>query len=320
MGVSINGKIPSGFAVNGKSVSGLAYDGKVIYRKEPRTIYRRRIEVGDNLRGKTIYQDFNTIGWSVGSVFTGKSYKDIFAYYHSIISKIGYDDLASSTNWKITEGSETFLQTNNLTIYDDWSFPTMQVKCSISNILPWRYDASHIASYSNNISITSDTDEIVSSITNQISYRRLYIEDPYIRPFKVGDKINQNTTIYCIIPDYYGLAAIADNGNTEDYSTTGFSVSNDTIKFDYTSNNYWTWSEYIIKCTVNSTVNDIFNFSYDNDYDLSAKFVSPTWNENVSKLDFSGQTFETEVTSIDENLFRTVLYNYLLVDTRTLVK
>lgn len=33
MGVSINGKIPSGFAVNGKSVSGLAYNGKVIFKK-----------------------------------------------------------------------------------------------------------------------------------------------------------------------------------------------------------------------------------------------------------------------------------------------
>ena len=60
MGTIINGNKWAGACVNGNVVSGLVKNGAVFYKKENLTprIYKRRIMVGDNLKGQTIYFDF----------------------------------------------------------------------------------------------------------------------------------------------------------------------------------------------------------------------------------------------------------------------
>lgn len=287
-------------------------------------VYRRRIQVGDNLKGKKIYTDFNTVGYIFNNKPVGYDYQTMFALEHDIISNEDTD--LATNNWLSQEGSETFIEINNnsLNISDVWNKPLLQVKHNLSsNNVLWEYNNGSVTSIEV-YDTASSTDMIVSSIVNQVSYRRLYIKDSYIRPFKIGDKINQDTVIYCIIPDYYGPAALHDANNTDDYCTTGFTFNNDIIKFNYKwDERLGNINEYTISCTINSQSEvKIFQYDYQQQMDVGQTNYGPNWTINVPKLDFSGQTFETEVTSIDENIeiFTKALYYYLLVDTRTLVK
>lgn len=64
MGTVTNGKKWAGACVNGKVVSGLVKNSVVFYRK-PVSTYKRRIMVGDNLKGLTIYNDMKSGYYSV---------------------------------------------------------------------------------------------------------------------------------------------------------------------------------------------------------------------------------------------------------------
>ena len=175
MGTIINGNKWSGACVNGNIVSGLVKNGAVFYKKNQQELYKRRIMVGDNLKGQTIYPEFTTISEDIFIddrkrnmiTFNNNSNESIYLIQHEVSEGLCQDIIASISN------AEYIYRKNE------------------SNILK-----------QNNATIFNDKDYFVTNIYHSIfSYRCLYIEDPNIRPLQVGDKIVAGTKLYFNFPD-----------------------------------------------------------------------------------------------------------------------
>lgn len=203
MGTVMNGNVWAGACVNGKVVSGLAKDGSVFYRK-PVSTHRRRIMVGDNLKGKDIFSTIPQGFWQNYVTST------------EIINKVDYDlVMFQNANWNdyirfYTNKNESLLPVVRL--YDYGGIP--------NEIYLYQAD---INKETNNSKTThkNDKDYIVSSIVENNVYRHLYIEDENIRPLKVGDKIVPGTKFYGVVPDDPNL----NNMNTSIYDTNGNSIA-----------------------------------------------------------------------------------------------
>lgn len=175
MGTIINGNKWAGACVNGNVVSGLVKNGAVFYKKNQQELYKRRIMVGDNLKGQTIYPEFTTISEDIFIddrkrnmiTFNNNSNESIYLIQHDVSEGLCQDIIASISN------AEYIYRKNE------------------SNILK-----------QNNATIFNDKDYFVTNIYHSIfSYRCLYIEDPNIRPLQVGDKIVAGTKLYFNFPD-----------------------------------------------------------------------------------------------------------------------
>lgn len=175
MGTIINGNKWVGACVNGNVVSGLVKNGVVFYKKNQQELYKRRIMVGDNLKGKTIYPEFTTPSEDIFIddrkrnmiIFNNNSNESIYLIQHSISEGLCQDIIASISN------AEYIYRKNE------------------SNILK-----------QNNITIFNDKDYFVTNIYHSVfSYRCLYIEDSNIRPLQIGDKIVKGTKLYFNFPD-----------------------------------------------------------------------------------------------------------------------
>ncbi len=172
MGTVMNGNVWSGACVNGKVVSGLAKNGGVFYRK-PVSTYRRRIMVGDSLGGKDIYNDFPTGYYSTfptgtNSFTTLVESNGAPLIYENVINspqdiEVASDEMVSGYSpYHYVDGEETISEKMTIDDYDTFD---------------------------------------VTNITDNSSYRHLFIEDENIRPLKVGDVITGNTKLYFTFPD-----------------------------------------------------------------------------------------------------------------------
>lgn len=179
MGTIINGNKWSGACINGNVVSGLVKNGAVFYKKENLTpsIYKRRIMVGDNLKGQTIYFDFPD------------------DYY-----LIRGDDSDSGNHFLI------LCDNNYYQLVEMWD---NDGKVIVSE-MGYYYSTGHIYDFNDNINLSQvnnsplipATSLDVNAIYDEYpSYRHCYIEDPNIRPLQTGDKIVKGTKIYGIVPD-----------------------------------------------------------------------------------------------------------------------
>ena len=282
MGTVMNGKKWAGACVNGKVVSGLAKDGSVFYRK-PVSTHRRRIMVGDNLKGKDIFSTIPQGFWQNYVTST------------EIINNVDYDlVMFQNTNWNdyirfYTNKNESLLPVVRL--YDYGGIP--------NEIYSYQAD---INKETNNSKTThkNDKDYIVSSIVENNVYRHLYIEDENIRPLKVGDKIVAGTKIYFNYPDNYYVQWPAD-GTYNDvirvgglgsfyhsrYSSGAMSISLDGFA------SFFHLSEYIYETDDNGNV-----------------------STNKSYIEFTED--EGEVTYIDTNNSYDAATKYILVDKTTL--
>ena len=179
MGTIINGNKWSGACVNGSMVSGLAKNGAVFYKKENLTpsIYKRRIMVGDNLKGQTIYFDFPD------------------DYY-----LIRGDDSDSGNHFLI------LCDNNYYQLVEMWD---NDGKVIVSE-MGYYYSTGHIYDFNDNINLSQVNNSPlipaasldVNAIYDEYpSYRHCYIEDPNIRPLQIGDKIINGTKLYFNFPD-----------------------------------------------------------------------------------------------------------------------
>ena len=176
MGTVMNGNVWAGACVNGKVVSGLVKNGVVFYRM-PVSTYRRRIMVGDSLGGKDIYNDFPTGYYSTFPTGTNS--------FTTLVESNGapliYENVINSPQ-DIEVASDEMVRGYSPYHYVDGE-ETISEKMTIDD-----YD-------------TFD----VTNITDNSSYRHLFIEDENIRPLKVGDVITTNTRFYFTFPDdFYG--------------------------------------------------------------------------------------------------------------------
>lgn len=278
MGTVMNGNVWAGACVNGKVVSGLAKDGSVFYRK-PVSTHRRRIMVGDNLKGKDIFSTIPQGFWQNYVTST------------EIINKVDYDlVMFQNANWNdyirfYTNKNESLLPVVRLCDYG-----------GIPNEI-YSYQAD-INKETNNSKTThkNDKDYIVSSIVENNVYRHLYIEDENIRPLKVGDIITRNTRFYFTIPDdIFSKTNIGTNPIRLDNGSTLSVLSHSSPKrIRFYANN------------AISPANDVV--VYENDKittNKSSMIVSPV----------SGNYFEGTVSRVESN---SLIYNMTFVDVRTL--
>lgn len=176
MGTVMNGNIWAGACVNGKVVSGLVKNGIVFYRK-PISVYKRRIVVGDNLSGKTIYQDFP---------------KNYYINNTSEWEQVSYPIIIDA---RLNFG----IRTNTLSTTPEAYVVVFETREQGSSYL-YKYDGSK-EEFNNILNLGSSVSSTVRSISDGITYRHLFIEDENIRPLQVGDVITRNTRFYFTIPD-----------------------------------------------------------------------------------------------------------------------
>lgn len=308
MGVSINGKIPSGFAVDGKPVSGLAYNGKVIFKKNTGPIYRRRIQVGDRLANKTIYCD-NYLQNFIGSYIKPEHGNSIYNF----ITCDNNNELGFMSGLLASYRNEHGIRNEYGINFIKFKNSEMTIKNNIYTATVNGFAESNIFTISSFIpSVDSGTLEVTNIDNSSPEYAFFTIEDPNIRPLLVGDKINQDTIIYTSIPYSYGVDALKDT-ETADHYTEPFTTTNNSITFDINRGFHTGVGDaYFIYYNVSTSIsNTLFEYP-----DAAESFSTDL--ESKFKLDFSGVTFEDTIATIND--YSTSSYQYFCVDTRTLVK
>ena len=215
MGTIMNGKKWIGAYVNGNIVSGLAKNGFVFYKKE-KNVYKRRIMIGDNLKGKTIYSDFpnNYVNY----------FSNIFDNIKTNIISIERPDI----QYNIVENIEYYESDITLSIDGNNSSIGLISAIYVGNTI--------FGDLINNsmVDFRNDSDYIVSLIqSDNSSYRHLYIEDSNIRPLKVGDKITTGTRFYFNFPDNFkevaglpeeALYAVRDKADDAIFNISGMGM------------------------------------------------------------------------------------------------
>lgn len=175
MGTIINGNKWIGACVNGNVVSGLVKNGLVFYKRNRQELYKRRIMVGDNLKGKNIYPEFTTSSTDMFIdnrkqnmiIFNDNNDESIYLIQHTTSEGLCQDIIASISNAEY--------------VYR---------RIGVGNFKQ------------NNITIFNDKDYFVTNINDSLSsYRCLFIEDKNIRPLQIGDKIVKGTKLYFNFPD-----------------------------------------------------------------------------------------------------------------------
>ena len=281
---NFNGVELTNIYYNGTEISKMYCNGVLVFEKGP-TVYKRRIMVGDNLKGKNIYSVFPENHWNNMEVSYGTN--------NYIIS-------LENSDYGIYE---TLIIGPMDDIYRVASF-------GISDEYLYDYDVDSGTEDQNNSSFDSNSDYIVSSVVEaNSSYRCLYIEDPNIRPIQVGDKIIEGTKLYFVFPDdcYKKIRSseyivkINTITNEELGIITYWSVSSQEInigKITYNPN----------KVVNNGTTIYVW-------VDMLGQLYKNTSFNLVEDLSLKDLQFIGTVSEINSN---SEIYNYILVDTTTL--
>lgn len=159
----------------------------------------RRIQVGDNLKGKIIYNDFPSY-W-----FNSIDKRIDLSYSNYILLNTDTDDI---TYIRTEEGKNN----ENIIYYAE--------KSSNSNFgNMYYYEKGNPNSLVQNFQLKflSDKDYLVTRFhKDRPSYKHVYLKDPNIRPVQVGDKLIAGTKIYFNFPDNIYQYVLA-NINTSKY-------------------------------------------------------------------------------------------------------
>ena len=139
--------------------------------------YKRRIMVGDNLKGKTLYGNF-------------LSNLQDYIYIDPDLPGITRSDIKFTSSSRAMEIIDWGFENNYFVDSTQINFEE-----GGNNIL-WSNGESYLPK-----TFSKDKDYIVESISDNPIYRCLLVEDPKIRPIQVGDKITENTKFYFNFPD-----------------------------------------------------------------------------------------------------------------------
>lgn len=290
-----NGTELTNIYYNGTEISKMYCNGTLVFEKGP-TVYKRRIMVGDNLKGQTLYGDFPD------------------NYYTELTLDSPYEIDLVSFNTDFDNIQETYYSySDNVGAIDIYGncldIPFYNVASSNGSFHVWENNKSVV--------VNNDKDYIVTSIIdNNSSYRHIYIEDPYIRPLQVGDRIINGTKLYFIFPDNLYktfLEAAPEAGPGVQSFINGIYDDGFFIGFrDFTLNN-----ERSITIIVGDDSGRI------NAYGININFPDDINNRSSYIVDLSN-TESTGIVYINPNPYADMGYEnlnlneYILVDTRTL--
>lgn len=143
--------------------------------------YKRRIMVGDILTSRTLYADFPDNFVNIAELDGTYVDRSIFAYNNSSAGTLDTrirEYLDDPYEYGIYVGATGY----GGTIYF-YNLETNELKVNKNEYK------------------MSDTVQDVTEITDCQAYRHIYIEDPNIRPLKVGDVLKNGTKLYFNIPD-----------------------------------------------------------------------------------------------------------------------
>lgn len=274
----MNGNVWAGACVNGKVVSGLVKNGVVFYRM-PVSTYRRRIMVGDSLGGKDIYNDFPTGYYSTFPTGTNS--------FTTLVESNGapliYENVINSPQ-DIEVASDEMVRGYSPYHYVDGE-ETISEKMTIDD-----YD-------------TFD----VTNITDNSSYRHLFIEDENIRPLEVGDVITSTTKFYFTFPDdfHVDIQSMTDENRDKNFielddgSDYVLAYVVDEYRVDFFTNNF-SAQDYGVCYAYDRNTGIRINLS-----SKLAKDITDPW----------GNPFTGTVTMVDKN---NEAYQHILVDATTL--
>lgn len=136
--------------------------------------YKRRIQVGDNLKGKTLYGNF--LSNIQDYIYVDP---DLPGLTRTII---GFDNNITIIDWSFE--NQYFIQ-GSKACFNDETYDIWQNK-----------EGSYLPN-----TFKEDQDYIVDYVLDNPIYRCLFIEDNKIRPLQVGDKIIKGTKMYFNFPD-----------------------------------------------------------------------------------------------------------------------
>lgn len=142
-------------------------------------IYKRRIMVGDILGNKTLYADFPDNFVDITNLIETTDNRTICEY-----------NSTSTLNTRIQEYTDTTFEYG---IY-------VGATALSNNIYFYNIETNKLEVNENKYKM-SDKVQDVTEVTDCQAYRHIYIEDPKIRPLKVGDALKNGTKLYFNIPD-----------------------------------------------------------------------------------------------------------------------
>lgn len=142
-------------------------------------IYKRRIMVGDILGNKTLYADFPDNFVDITNLIETTDNRTICEY-----------NSTSTLNTRIQEYTDTTFEYG---IY-------VGATALRNNIYFYNLETNKLEVNENKYKM-SDKVQDVTEVTDCQAYRHIYIEDPKIRPLKVGDALKNDTKLYFNIPD-----------------------------------------------------------------------------------------------------------------------
>lgn len=191
---------------NGTELDKIYFNGVLVFEKGGK--YKRRIMVGDNLKGKILYFDGLTKEemTNASSIMRAENLSFIIETLPDIgISAIKGDNLPS------------------IGIY-----PYLKIKSIGPTIYLYDIYNDELETYLSESTIEDDKDYIVTDIdwkyasfaggdyidNDGFLYRKFYIEDENIRPLEVGDNITNGTILYFVIPDnfYENITSVPPTG------------------------------------------------------------------------------------------------------------
>ncbi len=287
-----NGTELTNIYYNGTEISKMYCNGVLVFEKGP-TVYKRRIMVGDvfdsnskifsDIPDNFINEELPNMGvvdpkqdiitgniFNVGELYIAGFYRVYIDYKNIPDDGSGYDE--------------------QFYVYDVYSYGTML----------------------NNKEVPLDklnTNDIIVSVNDNITYRHLYIEDPNIRPLQVGDKLVNKTKLYFVFPD-----DCYEKIKSSEYIVKINTITNEELGII----TYWSASSQEInigKITYdpNKVVNNgttIYVW-----VDMLGQLYKNTSFNLVEDLSLDGLQFIGAVSEINSN---SEIYNYILVDTTTL--
>lgn len=298
---NFNGVELTNIYYNGTEISKMYCNRTLVFEKGP-TVYKRRIMVGDNLKGITMYQDFpqnynenekfvGATGWTSTDIVVIDDSTNIAESYY------GSDEGVYVQTYNMSDGSGL----------DDSFYYFDIVGC----------DPAHVG----NVTCKNDKDYIVTSIIdNNSSYRHIYIEDPNIRPLQIGDKIVNGTKLYFIFPDnlYKTFLEAAPTPEMSPGVQSFINAIYDDGFFigfrDFTLNNNRS-----ITIIVGDDARRINAYGIDIDFPDDMDNIS-SYTVDLSNTESTGIVYINPNPYVDTGYENLNLNEYILVDTRTLGK
>lgn len=283
MALLINNESPQNIIYNGNEVLKVIYNDVVVWEKQnEQQMYKRRIMVGDNLKGLKIFleqypDDFYNDLWESdgeGTTVVIECNNDDFG--QTIYTYIQAEYIPSEDALNPLNGNIGIDIAYDYTIYD-FDLTTTPIEVNVNSP----------------IQIYNDSDYIVTNVKDtSVNYKCLFIEDPNIRPIQVGDIITENTMFYFVFPDNLY------EDETIDWSSSVFDT---------------TGSAGSIYMSMAHSGSDYIIYGYLGSYSMTTIYqYNNGLQSNVSYI-VCGNAGTGQVDSINE-----ILSKYILVDTTTL--